>query len=44
MLRDDVAQSLGVERFLREIHMAARLSHPHILPLFDSEQADGTLY
>ena len=44
VLRADVAQSLGAERFLREIRMAARLSHPHILPLFDSGQVDDTLY
>jgi serine/threonine protein kinase/tetratricopeptide (TPR) repeat protein len=44
VLRDDVAQSVGRERFLREIQLAARLSHPHILPLFDSGDADGTLY
>ncbi len=33
VLRDDVAASVGRERFLREIQLAARLSHPHILPL-----------
>ncbi len=33
-----------VDRFLREIQLAARLSHPHILPLFDSGDADGTLF
>lgn len=44
VLRADVAQSLGAERFLREIRMAARLSHPHILPLFDSGQVEDTLY
>ena len=36
MLRPDVAQPIVAERFLREIQLAARLSHPHILPLFDS--------
>jgi TolB-like protein/tetratricopeptide (TPR) repeat protein len=35
---------LGAERFLREIQLAARLSHPHILPLYDSGQVDGLLY
>jgi serine/threonine protein kinase/tetratricopeptide (TPR) repeat protein len=44
VLRQDVAQSLGSERFLREIHLAAKLSHPHILPLFDSGDARGFLY
>ena len=33
VLRPDVAESIGAERFLREIHLAARLTHPHILPL-----------
>ena len=41
MLRPDVAQSVGTERFLREIQLAAQLSHPHILPLFDSGEAAG---
>ena len=41
MLRPDVAQSVGTERFLREIHLAAQLSHPHILPLFDSGEGAG---
>ena len=44
VLRADVAQTVGAERFLREIRMAAKLSHPHILPLFDSGQADDALY
>ena len=44
VLRAEVGQSLGAERFLREIRMAARLSHPHILPLFDSGQVDDALY
>jgi serine/threonine protein kinase len=35
VLHADVAESLGAERFLREIQTAARLNHPHILPLFD---------
>ena len=39
VLRQDVAATLGAERFLREIHLAAKLSHPHILPLFDSGEA-----
>jgi serine/threonine-protein kinase len=44
ILRPELAQSLGRERFLREIRLAARLSHPHILPLFDSGEMDGRLY
>ncbi|MEO5588703.1 MAG: serine/threonine-protein kinase, partial [Gemmatimonadaceae bacterium] len=44
VLHPDLAASLGPERFLREIKLAARLNHPHILPLFDSDEADGFLY
>ncbi|HKT59511.1 MAG TPA: protein kinase [Gemmatimonadales bacterium] len=36
VLRPDLAAVLGAERFLREIHIAARLQHPHILTLIDS--------
>jgi serine/threonine protein kinase/Flp pilus assembly protein TadD len=43
-LRPDLAESLGRERFLREIQLAARMSHPHILPLYDSGEAEGVLY
>jgi serine/threonine-protein kinase len=44
VLRPDVAQSIGADRFLREITIAARLSHPHIVPLVDSGEADGLLF
>ncbi|HZJ01974.1 MAG TPA: protein kinase, partial [Gemmatimonadaceae bacterium] len=44
VLRRDVAASVGSERFLREISTAARLQHPHIVPLHDSGEADGRLY
>jgi serine/threonine protein kinase/Tfp pilus assembly protein PilF len=44
VLHPELAASLGVERFLREIKLVARLNHPHILPLFDSDAADGFLY
>ena len=44
VLRPDLAAALGPERFLREIEIAARLDHPHILPLYDSGEADGFLY
>ncbi|CAN5826928.1 hypothetical protein BH24GEM1_BH24GEM1_27310 [soil metagenome] len=39
VLRPDLAASLGPERFLREVKLAARLQHPHILPLHDSGEA-----
>lgn len=41
---DRLTAALGAERYLREIRMAARLSHSHSLPLFDSGQVDDTLY
>lgn len=44
VLKPDLAESLGRERFLREIRLAARLNHPHILPLHDSGEADGFLF
>ena len=44
VLHPELAMSLGPERFLREIRVAARLNHPHIVPLHDSGQADGLLY
>ena len=44
VLRPEVAATIGVERFLREIRFAARLQHPHILPLHDSGEANGFLY
>src|SRR6266511_975518 len=44
VLSPDLAAALGTERFLREIEIAARLTHPHILPLHDSGEADGLLY
>ncbi len=44
VLRPDLAAALGPERFLREIEIAANLTHPHILPLHDSGEADGFLY
>jgi len=44
VLRPDLAASLGAERFLKEIEIAARLTHPHILALHDSGEADGFLY
>jgi serine/threonine-protein kinase len=44
VLRPELAANLGAERFVREIEIAANLTHPHILPLFDSGEADGFLY
>ena len=44
VLRPDLAASLGAERFLREIEIAARLSHPHILPLHDSGGEGDVLF
>src|SRR5512141_2739591 len=44
VLHPELAASLGPDRFLREIKTAARLNHPHILPLHDSGEADGFLY
>ena len=41
VLKPDLARSLTSERFLREIAIAARLNHPHILALLDSGAADG---
>jgi len=44
VLRPELAAALGPERFVREIEIAAGLTHPHILPLHDSGEADGFLY
>jgi serine/threonine-protein kinase len=44
VLQPSVSATLGTERFLKEIETAARLQHPHILPLYDSGEADGFLY
>src|SRR6266852_4555923 len=44
VLQPELAAALGSERFLREIETAARLNHPHILPLHDSGEANGFLY
>jgi len=44
VLRPELSANLGTERFLREIGIAARLTHPHIVPLLDSGTADGMLY
>jgi len=44
VLRPELAASMGPERFLREIEIAAQLQHPHILPLLDSGDAAGFLF
>jgi serine/threonine protein kinase/Flp pilus assembly protein TadD len=44
VLHPDLSSSIGPDRFLREIQLAARLNHPHIVPLFDSGEAAGHLY
>lgn len=44
VLNPDVAAALGKERFLFEIHVAARLNHPHIVALHDSGESEGILY
>src|SRR6266704_1641974 len=44
VLRPEITAALGTDRFLREIGIAAQLSHPHIVPLIDSGEAAGLLY
>jgi serine/threonine-protein kinase len=44
VLKPELAAVLGAERFVVEIKTTAALSHPHILPLFDSGEAGGFLY
>jgi eukaryotic-like serine/threonine-protein kinase len=44
VLRPELAPIIGEERFLHEIRTAARLQHPHVLPLFDSGSVDGLLF
>jgi serine/threonine-protein kinase len=43
VFRPELAAALDTERFFREIKITANLSHPHILPLLDSGEADGFL-
>jgi len=44
VLSPELSSSMDGDRFKREIQIAARLSHPHILPVFDSGAANGLLY
>src|SRR6478672_13057477 len=44
VLREDIAASIGAQRFLREIEIAAQLQHPNILTLLDSGDVNGFLF
>ncbi|MCG6986731.1 MAG: protein kinase [Gemmatimonadetes bacterium] len=44
VMRPELTATLGADRFLREVEIAARLNHPHILPMYDSGEAHGVLY
>ncbi len=44
VLKSELAAVVGAERFLAEIKTTANLQHPHILPLFDSGEADSFLF
>ncbi len=44
VLRPELAAALGADRFLNEIRVTANLQHPHILPLFDSGEANSFVY
>jgi serine/threonine-protein kinase len=44
VLRPELATAIGADRFLHEIRLTAGLQHPHILPLYDSGEADGLLF
>ena len=44
VLRPELAAALGTDRFLQEIRVAAQLTHPHIVALYDSGEAGGVLY
>ncbi|HET7251377.1 MAG TPA: protein kinase [Gemmatimonadales bacterium] len=44
VLHEDLSSAVGVERFLREIQTTGNLTHPHILPLYDSDATVGFLY
>jgi serine/threonine-protein kinase len=44
VLHADLGMAMGADRFQREIHIASRLSHPHILPIEDFGGSGGTLY
>jgi TolB-like protein/tRNA A-37 threonylcarbamoyl transferase component Bud32/tetratricopeptide (TPR) repeat protein len=44
VMRPELAATLGSERFLREVEISAQLTHPHILPVYDSGSSEGVLY
>jgi hypothetical protein len=44
VLKPELAASIGHGRFLREVELASRLTHPHIVPLYDSGVAAGSVY
>src|SRR5437016_825528 len=44
VLRPELTSALGPERFVREVEIAAKLQHPHIVPVYDSGAADGIFY
>ena len=44
VLLSELTEAVGAARFLHEIQIAARLHHPHILPLYDSDESNGFLY
>ena len=44
VLKPELAEALGAQRFLKEIQVTANLQHPHILPLYDSGSANGVLF
>src|SRR2546423_5008825 len=44
VLHPDLAKAVGAERFHREIHIASTLTHPNILPVYDSGELDGKLF
>ena len=44
VLRSDFTERLGAQRFINEVAIAAKLTHPHILPLYDSGEREGFLF